>query len=398
MRLNKSAVLGLLEPRRLFGIISRRRAIVQQTLVYRSERKKPLLEAALFQSFEGATVGDSPLQIALELAKRNTGLELFYVVKKSNQQVPAGLSTVIFGSRKWLSLLARAQYLTANNNLPEFFSKRDGQTYVQTWHGTPLKRLGRDIETNAASPFYIAAMAREAAGWNYLISPSNYCTQILPKALGYQGEVLEVGYPRNDHLTDLHAAAIRAKLRDQLGVKVTETLVLYAPTWRDTKRTATGAWAGVNFFGSAANLPQGFRLAFRGHNNTAKNNSGKTANGAIDVTSYPDITELYLAADILVTDYSSSMFDFSVTGKPMMFLVPDLEEYEANRGFYFDFRSEAPGKLYDNAEALIADLPKAKQINVQYAVKYAQWRQMFNPLEDGHAAARTVDKVWGTKS
>ncbi|MEO0027899.1 MAG: hypothetical protein RL716_1230, partial [Actinomycetota bacterium] len=133
MRLNKSAVLGLLEP------------------------KKPLLEAALFQSFEGATVGDSPLQIALELAKRNTGLELFYVLKKPNQQVPAGLSKVIFGSRKWLSLLARAKYLTANNNLPEFFSKRGGQTYVQTWHGTPLKRLGRDIETNAASPFYIAA-------------------------------------------------------------------------------------------------------------------------------------------------------------------------------------------------------------------------------------------------
>jgi CDP-glycerol glycerophosphotransferase len=377
----------VISPKRLLGALLRRRALLQQTITFRSAQGSPLTNSAIFQAFEGRTIGDSPFEIMTELKRRNLGIELIYVVRSANQGLPEGVRGVVYGTAEWVRALATSKFVIANNNLPEFFTKRAGQTYVQTWHGTPLKRLGTDITTGAASKFYVSAMAREAAGWDYLISPSPYCTEVLPKALGFKGKVLETGYPRNDRLaTD---AGTRARVRESLGVADGETLVLYAPTWRDSKRTITGAWAGVNFFD--AELPQGFRLMFRGHNNTKSAHKSALAGGAIDVTNYPDVTDLFLAADVLVTDYSSVMFDFSVTGKPMAFLVPDLAEYEANRGFYFDFRVEAPGPLFSTATELVAAIGSLGD----YSAKYAAWRKKFNPHEDGKSAARVVNSVWG---
>jgi len=377
----------VITPQRLLGALIRRRALLQQTLVYRSARKQQLANAAVFQAFEGRTVGDSPFEIMTVLKRRNLGIELIYVVRSSDQQLPTGVRGVVHGSVEWVRVLATSRFVVSNNNLPEFFAKREGQTYIQTWHGTPLKRLGTDITTSAASKFYVSSMAREAAGWDYLISPSPYCTEILPKALGFTGQVLETGYPRNDRLVTENET--RARVRESLGVADGETLVLYAPTWRDSKRTLAGAWAGVNFFDAA--LPAGFRLMFRGHNNTKSSHRAALAGGAIDVTNYPDVTDLFLAADILVTDYSSVMFDFSVTLKPMAFLVPDLAEYEANRGFYFDFRAEAPGPLFATATELVASISSLGD----YSAKYAAWHKKFNPHEDGKSAARVVNSIWG---
>lgn len=340
----------------------------------------------MFQAFEGRTVGDSPYAIMNEVRSRKLGLELYFVVRHPSDVAPSGVKTVIYGSPEWCRLLATAEFLVTNNNLPEFFQKRIGQTYVQTWHGTPLKRLGRDIETSAASNHYVKSVAREAAGWDYLVSPSRYFTDILPMALGFEGRVIETGYPRNDALVADSAA--REATRKKLGVSADEKLVLYAPTWRDTKQSLTGAWAGVNFFD--AELPKGYRLMFRGHNNTKGSHKSALAGNAIDVTNYPDVNELFLAADVLVTDYSSVMFDFSVTGKPMAFLVPDLAEYEANRGFYFDFRAEAPGPLFASATELVG----AIGLLGDYSAKYVAWQRKFNPHEDGKSASRVVDLVW----
>ena len=379
----------MLTPKRLLGALIRRRALIQQTLVFRGARRSPLTETVLFQAFEGKTVGDSPLAIMLELSTRKTGLELFYVVSSEAQRDPENCQKLVYGSAKWVRALATAKYIVSNNNLPEFFEKREGQCYLQTWHGTPLKRLGRDTTNAAASSHYISSMNREAASWDYLVSPSPYCTEILPRALGFEGQILESGYPRNDALTGEKSK--RDAIRSLLGVSAAEKLVLYAPTWRDSKRTLTGAWAGVNFF--EAKLPSGFRMMFRGHNNTHSAHKSDLAGEAIDVTTYPNINDLYLAADVLVTDYSSVMFDFSITGKPMAFLAPDLDDYKKNRGFYFDFEADAPGPIFVSS----ADLVKALPTLSTDEPKYSAWRKKFNPLEDGFAAKRVVDAVWGSK-
>ena len=270
-----------------------------------------------------------------------------------------------------------------------------GQVYLQTWHGTPLKRLARDIATNYLTKSYLDTMDREASYWDYLITPNQFCTVILPNAFGYSGEVIESGYPRNDRLTTA-TAADRQRIRESIGVADPSViLVMYAPTWRDFKRTATGKWDTVNFMDPNIELPKGFQMMFRGHSNTIDAHSAKVAGNAIDVTTYPDVTDLYIAADVLVTDFSSVMFDYTITGKPIMFLAPDLERYRAERGFYFDFEAEAPGPILNTDQEVLAALGRIDAISTEYVPKYRAWQQKFNDLEDGRAAERVVKRVWG---
>jgi CDP-glycerol glycerophosphotransferase len=363
-------------------------------LQYRPGSTTVLRNAVLFESFQGKVIGDNPLDIFHELKKQRSDLEFFWTVQKGKSTAPVGATAVVHGSAQWLKLLATAKYLVNNTNFPWYFRKVPGQIYLQTWHGTPLKKLGRDIPGNTLTASYLNTMDREASYWDGLISPSKYCTEIFPTAFSYSGKILETGYPRNDRLV-AQSAEVRARVRKTLGVNDEKTkLVLYAPTWRDYKRSATGKWQTVNFFTPGTELPAGFQLAFRGHTNTHAAHSAAVAGGAIDVTNYPDVTELYLAADVLVTDYSSVMFDFSVTGKPIIFLAPDIAEYESKRGFYFDFRSEAPGPICTDAAEVLAALDDLTAITENNAAKYSAWQAKFNKLEDGKAAQRVVAAVF----
>jgi CDP-glycerol glycerophosphotransferase len=343
----------------------------------------------LFESFQGKVIGDNPYAIFTEVRSRDLKFELLFTVN-SRTAAPDGARGVKHGSIAWLRALATSKVLVNNTNFPGYFRKRPGQKYIQTWHGTPLKRLGRDIVDVVPTGSYLKMMDREASFWDYLISPSSYCSELFPTTFGFSGKIIETGYPRNDILTT--RALDRDKIRQALGIEDKNKLVvLYAPTWRDTNRTATGNWKPVNFL--TEDLAQSVTWLFRGHTNTHQAHSNKVAKGAIDVTDYKNVAELYLAADVLVTDYSSSMFDFSVTGKPMIFLAPDLEEYVSKRGFYFDFEKLAPGPILRDGSKLSETLENIESVKAEYAQRYLAWQQKFNSLEDGHASARVVDQT-----
>jgi CDP-glycerol glycerophosphotransferase len=381
-------------PTRVLGALNRRRADLFRKLQYQPQKTTRLRNAVLFESFQGKVIGDNPLDIFMELKKHRSDLEFFWTVQKGKTSAPAGATAVVHGSREWLNLLASAKYLVNNTSFPWYFRKVDGQIYLQTWHGTPLKRLNRDIPGNNLTTSYLNTMDREANYWDALISPSKYCTDIFPSAFNFSGKIIESGYPRNDRLVK-QPADVRARVRKALGVKDDKTwLVLYAPTWRDYNRSATGKWQTVNYIEPNTKMPKGFQLAFRGHTNTHAAHNSSVAGGAIDVTNYPDVTELYLAADVLVTDYSSVMFDFSVTGKPIIFLAPDIAEYEAKRGFYFDLRAEAPGPICSNSAEVIEALKDMEQVSASYAGKYKAWQAKYNHREDGKAAVRVVASVF----
>ena len=375
------------------GALNRRRADWLRGSIFRGFKNAPIENAVLFESFQGKVVGDSPLDIFREVARTRADLKLYFTVLPGKTVAPDGAIGLVHGSREWLKVLATAKYLVNNTNFPPYFAKKPDQIYLQTWHGTPLKRLGHDIEDAAPLPVYLNMMDREARSWNYLISPNKFCSEIFPRAFRYVGELLETGYPRNDRLVN-QPEGLRESVRRKLGVDVQTKLVLYAPTWRDYKRTATGNWQTVNYIDSTTVMPEGFRLAFRGHTNTHAAHSAGVAGDAIDVTNYPDVTELYLAADVLITDYSSVMFDFSVTGKPILFLAPDIAEYESKRGFYFDFAAEAPGPIYSNVGEIIGALKNLPAVSETFASKYDAWCKKFNSLEDGGAAKRVVQRVF----
>ena len=376
-------------PTRILGAVRRRQLDWFRGTLYRYFRRAPLANSMLFESFQGKVIGDNPFAIYAEIKSRRPKAELLFTINASTK-APDGAEGVKHGSLAWLKALATSKVLVNNTNFPGYFRKREGQTYIQTWHGTPLKRLGRDITDLVPTGSYLKMMDREASFWDYLISPSAYCSEIFPKTFGYSGQIIETGYPRNDVLVT--GQANRELIRRELGiVEPNQLVVLYAPTWRDSKRTATGNWKPVNFLSDS--LGSDVTLLFRGHTNTHSAHNDDVAKNAIDVTDYKSVAELYLAADVLVTDYSSSMFDFSVTGKPMIFLAPDMHEYISKRGFYFDFESLAPGPILKDDSNLRETLKNIESVKTQYAERYLAWQQKFNKLEDGFASRRVVDKV-----
>jgi len=116
----------------------------------------------------------------------------------------------------------------------------------------------------------------------------------------------------------------------------------------------------------------------------------------VDVTDYPEINDLFLAADVTITDYSSIMFDFSVTSKPLIFFAPDLEDYrDRRRGTYFDLAEKGPGPVVSTTDEVVDALADLPSVRARYAERYADWQATYNPRDDGHAAARVVDAVFG---
>jgi CDP-glycerol glycerophosphotransferase len=373
-------------PSRILGALRRRQLDWFRGSIYRLLSRSKLSNSILFESFQGKVIGDNPYAIFLEVASRNPRFELLFTVGP-NTKAPEGAKGVRHGSISWLKALATSKVLVNNTNFPGFFRKRPGQRYIQTWHGTPLKRLGRDIVDVVPTGSYLRMMDREASYWDYLVSPSAYCSEIFPSTFGYKGTILETGYPRNDIL--INQVSKRDVIRRSLGIADSQQVVLYAPTWRDSQRTATGNWKPVNFL--PGSLGTKVTVLFRGHTNTHSAHSPQIARGTIDVTNYKNVAELYLAADVLVTDYSSSMFDFSVTGKPMIFLAPDFDDYVAKRGFYFDFEQLAPGPILRDSSFLRKSLESIDSQKGEYAQRYLAWQLKFNKLEDGLASKRVVD-------
>jgi CDP-glycerol glycerophosphotransferase len=377
-----------------------RRQQALRTQTYARARHGQARDAVLFEAFAGRTTGDSPGAIANELIRRGTSLDLVWSVGDGSVPVPQGTRAVHRTSAEWWELLGSARYLVNNNNFMNGFVKADHQTYVQTWHGTPLKKIANDIaDRRWFSTSYLRTMEYEATVWDHLVSPSPYCTQILPRAFGYQGSVLEVGYPRNDVLSGPDRDFAREEVRRRLGIDPGVRVLLYAPTWRETARSRRG-YAKILYLDlqrTVDALP-GSVVLFRGHANTASSDSvwSSRDRGVLDVTLYPDINDLFLASDMLITDYSSVMFDYAVLDRPQAFLVPDLESYrDSARGFYFDFAKEAPGPLFSDTDSLLDHLRDPDATDGSYADARRNFRERFAPLDDGRAAARVVDAVFG---
>jgi CDP-glycerol glycerophosphotransferase len=239
---------------------------------------------------------------------------------------------------------------------------------------------------------------RRAADWDYLVSPARYASPLLARDFVYDGDVLEIGYPRNDVLHSDEADDIRIAVRESLGVRPDQTAVLYAPTFRDyMARDDTRAVmpSFLDFARAHRRLGDSVVILIRGHafNARTKHRVGSIP-GAVDVTDYPEVSDLYLAADAAIVDYSSLRFDFGVTGKPMIFHVPDLQRYQESRGWLFDFEPTAPGPLLSTTDEVVDALLDLDGVRAAYAEAYRTFHDDYLDLDDGKAGARLVDAVF----
>ena len=339
--------------------------------------------AVFFESFYGRSVGCNPRAIDRELAARAPEVRRYWSVVDLSVEVPEGAIAVVEGSPQWWHARGAARLLVVNDWLRRRFARKPGQKVLQTWHGTPLKRLA--LHRPGFDPRRMAAVVKESRRWDVLLAQNTYSERILRKAYAFLGRPIWVeGYPRNDALLTGDATAIRRAL----GIGPDERVLLYAPTWRDD-RTEMVDFVDAELLARQANAV----VLVRGHSRTIEQGRDRAGARVIDVTRYPETARLLLAADALITDYSSVMFDFSVTGKPMYFLVPDLDHYRGQlRGFYFDLAERAPGPLVRTQDELAAALD-APGHEAEFAERYAAWRRQFNARDDGHAAARVVDRI-----
>lgn len=365
---------------------------------YAAQRSAPLREAVLYSSFDGRQVSDSPRAVYEEMVLRGVELEHLWVVRDQQAIVPAGATAVEHGSAAWHDALARSRHIVTNTQLPEWFVRREDQTVVQTWHGTPLKRIGLELAgTVQANAAYIATLKQRARQWSFLVSPNTFSTPVLLRSFGFEGEVLECGYPRNDIFHAPDRTKLAAAVREKLGIPQDKRVVLYAPTWREDQQLGGGRYSlGLQLDLAAAERELGADtvLLVRRHYMVTDRLPDSGTGFVRDVSRYPDVGELMLISDALVTDYSSLMFDFAQTGRPMLFHTYDLEHYrDTLRGFSFDFEARAPGPLIPGSADLIEALRDPVRAIAGHAEAYEAFRRDFSDLDDGRATARVVDRM-----
>ncbi len=386
--------LGLAERGRI-----RRRLL--RDLYYPLQRRLPLRQAILFLSFDGKSCNDNPLAIASELRRRGDQREQIWAVDDWSVKVPPGARAVLIGTVGYLAALGRSACLIANDHVALPFRRRAGQRYVQTWHGTPLKRLGYDI----AAPSFVSGsryfdfMAGDVAQWDLLISPNPFSTPILRQAFKFTGEIAETGYPRNDVLLTRDAGR-ESLIRDRLGLPSGKRVAMYVPTWRDNQHDGTSRYRldlRLDLAAAHERLADDYVLLVRGHHLMAGWKLAEAEPGFVfDVTAYPDINDLLRITDVLITDYSSVTFDFAPTGRPILFFTYDLVEYRDKlRGFYFDFEESAPGPLLSTSTEVIAALDDLDSVVADCQPAYAAFAARFCPLDDGKAASRACDRIFG---
>jgi CDP-glycerol glycerophosphotransferase len=369
---------------------------------YPVQRRMPLRDAVFFTSWKGKQCADNPLGIADELRRQGDDREHIWAVADWSTPAPSDATVVLHGSEEYYTALARSRYVVANDDMHYFYRKRDGQVYLQTWHGTPLKRIGFDIERPqfASGRSYFAQLASDVAQWDALISPNPFSTPIMRRAFRFEGDIWETGYPRNDLLVRDDSRAIAASVRRRLGLPDGKRVVLYAPTWRDNQYYASGRYRfdlRLDLERAWQVLGPGYVILVRGHHQSADDvTAGQRPGFALDVTRYPEVSELFLASDILVTDYSSVMFDFAVTGRPMIFFTYDLAQYRDElRGFYFDFEAEAPGPLLATSDEVLAAIGDLGAAGAGDDPAYRAFVTKYCPLDDGKAAARVCERLFG---
>ncbi|NMO50353.1 CDP-glycerol:glycerophosphate glycerophosphotransferase [Actinoplanes sp. TBRC 11911] len=374
--------------------------------LYPALRREPLRDAVLYNSFTGRQYSDSPRAVHRELVARGVPLEHIWAVVDGQAAIPPTARSVGLWQRDWYEALATSRYIVTNQHLPAWFRPRDGQVVVQTWHGTPLKRIGFDIENlQFADKKYFEKLEVEAKTWTHLVSPNRFSTPILQRAFRYEGRMLETGYPRNDILFagGDRREAIVADVRRRLALPAGKKVILYAPTWRDDDYYRGGAYKiamMLDLEAARERLGSDHVLLVRRHPNVVDDIPGAGNGFVYDVGAYPDMADLLAIADVLITDYSSVMFDFAVTGRPMLFFTYDLAHYRDKlRGFYFDFEAEAPGPLLSTSDQVIDAIGDLEPVAEAYADRYKAFAERAGDLDDGHAADRVIEAMLeaGTK-
>jgi CDP-glycerol glycerophosphotransferase len=346
----------------------------------------------------GATAyAGNPAAIYERARQDAPGIRGVWIIRADyTDRIPAGVEFVENGSKAYYRLMARAKYVVTDDDVPDEIAKRPGQVFVQTHQGTPLQATGiglRDYPI-AAAGIDFERMLRRSDRWDYSLSSNRFSTDVWERAFPGSFLSLEYGYPRNDRLLRADDAEYRRQ-RERLGIADSATAVLYAPTSRP--------WTGevsdppVDLATLGEKLGDGWSVLLRRHGT-----SGKSARleeleqrGLVrDVTDHPAVEDLMIAADVLITDYSSIMADYALLDRPIVLYADDWQTYRRVRGTTVDLPAYPPGAVETTIDGLVDALLSGRFRGADATRLRAQFRARLGAFDDGHAAERVVRRVF----
>ncbi|MCO6595921.1 bifunctional glycosyltransferase family 2 protein/CDP-glycerol:glycerophosphate glycerophosphotransferase [Staphylococcus lugdunensis] len=360
----------------------------------------------VFESFGGKNYSDSPKYIYEYMQQHYPQLNYIWVCTRPEQTViPGNAIKVQKGSRAYYQAYAKAKYWVSNARLPLYLNKKENQVYIQTWHGTPLKRLANDMKVvrmpGTTTANYKKNFYSEASRWDYLVSPNRYSTNIFKTAFWMdEARIWEIGYPRNDVLvTRQNDTDYLNQIKRDLNLPEDKKVIMYAPTWRDDEFVKKGQYLfdlKINLANLQKQIGDDYVILLRMHyliTNALDLNGYEDF--AIDVSNYNDISELYLISDALITDYSSVMFDYGILKRPQFFFAYDIEKYDKGlRGFYMDYMNDLPGEIITDEFKLAEELKHIDKHKERYKDKIEKFYQDFCSLVKGHASQFIGDHIY----
>lgn len=353
----------------------------------------------VFESFMGKSYSCNPKYIYEYLLEHKPDMKFVWIYRDKPLDIIGNPKQVKRFSLKYYYYMARAKYWVFNSRIPKHVRKKEGNIYLQTWHGTPLKTLVFDIkDIYSANPNYKRDFYLQSRRWDYLISPNAYSSEIFRRAFKFEKTMLEYGYPRNDILYNGDENLIN-RIKSKINIPKDKKVILYAPTWRDDQFYERGKYKfelNLNLEKMRQELSDEYIIILRLHYHVASVLDVSEFKGfAYDLSTYDDIAELYLISDILITDYSSVFFDYANLRRPMLFYTYDLENYRDKiRGLYFDIETEVPGPLLRTTDQVIHAVQNIESIQSEYSDKYDKFYKRFCEWEDGKASENVVREVF----
>ena len=370
-------------------------------MLFRSQKMKLLPNTVLFESFLGKSYSDSPKYIFEYLNENYPGkYQCVWVYADQKRDIPFPAKQVKRLGLRYFYYMARSGYLVFNGRQPTFYKKRKGSVFLETWHGTPLKKLVFDMDdVTSASPLYKEDVYYQTRAWDHLVAPNEFSENIFRRAFSYEGNILKTGYPRNDILYHPDKEALAMQIKKELRLPEDKKVILYAPTWRDDEYYGPGMYKfslKLDLCRMREELGNEYVVILRTHYFIADALDLSGFEGfAYNVSKYDDVARLYLVSDVLITDYSSVFFDYANLRRPMLFFTYDLEKYRGIlRGFYIDVEQELPGPMLFCTEEIIDAIHNLQTIQKDYEKRYKKFCDKYCAWEDGQAARRVVEAVF----
>ncbi len=338
-------------------------------------------------NFHGRGYGCNPKYIAAELLSRRKDLDIVWMTR-GRAELPEGIRTVPYDSRQAIWEIATAGVIIDNTMMFTGFKKRQGQYYINTWHGAiPLKKIGYDNPANDNNAAYEKRVGANFPDIDLMLSNSSFASEMFRRTFRYGGEILEQGYPRNDILADT-PEGLKWDVRSRLGLGNGKKIILYAPTYRSDHSLDTFT---LDYQAVLDAMGKDWVMLIRLH--PRMRSQAKTlaySDRIINASEYPDMQELMAASDIMVTDYSNIMFEFALTGRPVFLFAPDVEDYRKERDYYFEIY-DLPFPVSCTTKKLISDMRGLDLAG--YKTMLDSFFEKVGLHETGHAAEYAADRI-----